>query len=99
MRRPWVTKATPAVGLTTSAPTVLLQNAVTLTAMVSSSVGTPTGTVTFFDGSSATPLGAGSLMNGVATLTVSSLTVGSHSITAVYSGDANFVGGTERVGG
>ncbi len=89
-----VTKATPAVGLTTSAPTVLLQNAVTLTAMVSSSVGTPTGTVTFFDGSSATPLGAGSLMNGVATLTVSSLTVGSHSITAVYSGDANFIGGT-----
>ena len=36
-------------------------------------------------------LGTSNLSSGTASLTTSSLTVGSHSITAVYSGDANFV--------
>jgi hypothetical protein len=67
---------------------VLVQNAIALTATVSSSVGTPTGAVGFFDG--ATPLGSGTLSGGVAAFTTSSLAMGPHSITAVYSGDANF---------
>ena len=53
-------------------------------------VGPPTGSVTFFAG--ATPLGSAPLSNGVASLAVTNLTVGSDSITAVYSGDPNFAG-------
>jgi hypothetical protein len=88
-----VGKAAPAaIGLASSSNPVLVQNAVTLTATVSSAVGSPTGTVTFLDG--ATPLGMGTLTGGVATLTTSGLTVGSHTITAVYGGDGNFVSAT-----
>jgi hypothetical protein len=46
----------------------------------------PTGSVTFFDGT--TSLGSGTLnASGVATFSISSLAVGSHSITASYGGD------------
>ncbi len=65
--------------------------AVTLTAAVSVTspgAGTPTGTVTFSDG--ATVLGTGNVSGGVASLTVSTLSVASHSITAAYGGDAGF---------
>ncbi len=55
--------------------------------------GTPTGTVTFKDGS--TTLGTGTLNgSGVATFATSSLSVGIHSMTAVYGGDSNFPGST-----
>jgi LPXTG-site transpeptidase (sortase) family protein len=55
--------------------------------------GTPTGTVEFFDG--AIRLGTATLnASGQATLTTASLTTGSHTITAAYSGDANFGGST-----
>jgi hypothetical protein len=52
----------------------------------------PTGTVTFLDGS--TQIGSASLVSGIASFTTSSLTVGTHSITAKYSGDANNVAST-----
>jgi hypothetical protein len=87
-----VNQATPAVAIASSANPVLVQNSLTLTATVTSAAGTPTGTVTFLDGS--TPLGTGTLADGVATLTTSSLTVGTHSISAAYSGDQNFVTAT-----
>ncbi|WP_424630519.1 Ig-like domain repeat protein [Bradyrhizobium sp. SYSU BS000235] len=62
---------------------------VTFTATVSSGGGTPTGTVTFKDGDVA--IGSVALAGGgVATFTISSLTTGSHSITAVYGGSASF---------
>jgi hypothetical protein len=48
--------------------------------------------VSFLDGT--TPLGSGTLSGGVATLTTSSLAVGTHSIAAVYSGDGNFAAAT-----
>jgi hypothetical protein len=71
----------------------IIGTAVTLTASVTSTVtGTLTGTVTFQDGASA--LGTGTLSGGTATFTTSGLTAGTHSITAVYSGDANFAGST-----
>ena len=54
-----------------------------------------TGTVQFLDG--ATPLGTVTPANGSAVLTVPSLAVGMHSITAVYSGDANVAGSTSAV--
>jgi hypothetical protein len=51
--------------------------------------GTPSGTVNFFDG--ATLLGSAPLDgSGLASFSVSSLTTGSHAITAVYSGAPNF---------
>ena len=47
----------------------------------------PTGSVSLFDGG--TQIGTGTLAAGIATFTISSLAVGSHSLTAQYSGDAN----------
>ena len=64
--------------------------AVTLTATVSvtSGGGPALGTVTFTDGGN--PIGTGTLASGVATLTTTALVVGSHQLTAVYAGGANF---------
>jgi len=62
-------------------------------AAVAPGVGTPTGTVTFMDGT--TELGTGTLNSSKkATFATASLAEGTHSITAVYSGDSNFNGGT-----
>ena len=61
--------------------------AVTFTATVSSGGGTPTGTITFKDGG--TTLATVPLSGVTASFTTSSLTAGSHSITAVYSGDVS----------
>jgi len=66
---------------------------VTFTATVTAQVnGTPTGTVTFSDGS--TTLGQEPVSAGTATYSSASLAIGSHSITAAYSGDSNFTGNT-----
>jgi hypothetical protein len=75
-------------GLTAAPNPALVQTAVTFTATVSSPVSTPSGSVVFADGGSA--LGTGMLTNGVAAITISTLSAGQHSITAAYSGDANF---------
>jgi uncharacterized membrane protein len=83
-----VNKATPSGSLTTTANPVLLQGVVTFTATVASPIGTPTGSVVFSD--SGTALGPGNLTGGMATLSLSTLATGSHTITATYSGDANF---------
>jgi hypothetical protein len=61
---------------------------VTLTATVSPSAAT--GTVMFYDG--AALLGPGALGSGTATLSLSSLAAGSHSLTASYGGDASYDG-------
>ncbi|HTT33968.1 MAG TPA: Ig-like domain repeat protein [Methylomirabilota bacterium] len=87
-------KASTSTALTSSAnPSSSGQN-VTFTATVSSaSPGTPTGTVTFLDG--ATSLGTSTLnASAQATFSTSSLSLGSHSITAQYGGDANFSSST-----
>src|SRR2546430_1756972 len=55
-------------------------------------VGVPTGNVKFRDGAAA--LGPVKLVNGNASLNVSTLTVGSHSLTAVYNASPNFLGST-----
>jgi hypothetical protein len=86
---------TATASVTSSANPVFVQNAITLAATVSSAAGTPTGTVTFLDGT--TPLGTGTLSGGVATLTLSTLAAGSHSITAAYGGDTNFPAATSGV--
>jgi Bacterial Ig-like domain (group 3) len=83
-----VGQATPTVGLTSTVNPAMATSAVTFTASVASSSGTPTGTVSFLDGT--TLLGAVTLSGGAAAFTTSSLAAGTHTITAVYAGDANF---------
>ncbi|MCX5999366.1 MAG: Ig-like domain-containing protein [Chloroflexi bacterium] len=63
-------------------------NAVTFTATVNATSGTPAGTVAFKDGD--TTLGTATLSSGQATYATATLSVGSHSVTAVYGGDASF---------
>ena len=75
-------------------PTVFGQS-VTFTATVSATppgTGTPTGQVTFYDGTS--PIDTENLINGTASYSTAALAVGGHSITAEYSGDTDFIGGT-----
>jgi hypothetical protein len=96
-----VNVASTSTAVSSSAPSVLGQ-LVTLTATVSitnpgsAAIANPTGTVIFFDG--ATSIGQGTLStNGgltTASFNVSSLTTGSHPITASYSGDSNFLPST-----
>jgi hypothetical protein len=70
--------------------------AVTFTATVAGAHGAPTGTVSFFNGT--TNIGNSNLNDSdVATLTTSTLAEGTRSITATYSGDANFAPGTSPV--
>src|SRR5260370_442319 len=86
-------KAVSSIAVGSSNNPSIIGTAVTFTAAVTSPVtGTLTGTVTFQDG--ATALGMGTLSGGTATFTTSGLTAGTHSITPVYRGDANFAGGT-----
>lgn len=76
----------------------VLDTAWTFTATITPSAGTPalTGTVTFYDGGTAL-LSAVNVSGDVATLTGVMLANNlSHSITAVYSGDANWAGSTSQ---
>jgi Bacterial Ig-like domain (group 3)/MBG domain (YGX type) len=88
-------KATPTIVLSSSINPVMLSKSTTLAATIHSSAGTPSGTITWFD--SASPLGSAPLLNGAASLDVSTLTPGSHSLTVVYSGDTTFGTGASGV--
>ncbi len=68
-------------------------SAMTLTAAVGAAApgsGTPTGTVTFYNGKK--KIGFATLDNGMATLATKKLTLGTHTITVIYGGDADFNG-------
>jgi hypothetical protein len=90
-----VTQIVDAVATTTTlsaSPNPSIVNAtVTFTAIVSPTV--PDGeTVTLLDG--AIPIAAGTTKGSVATLALSTLSVGTHSITAQYAGDSNYLAST-----
>jgi hypothetical protein len=85
-------KANTTTSVTSSANPSQYNQSVTFTATVSSIGGTPTGTVTFKNGSAT--LGAGTLSGGKATFTTSTLTKGSHNITAAYGGATYFIAST-----
>ncbi len=77
----------------TSATQINQGATVTLTAKVQSTAGTPTGTITFYD--NGTTLSSITLdSSGTGTYSTTALPVGSDSITASYSGDANFSAST-----
>ena len=80
-----VNKAVTSTALVSSLNPSGYGSSVTFTATVTG--GSPTGTVAFKDGT--TTLGASSVSSGKATLTLSNLTVGNHSVTAAYGGDTN----------
>ncbi|MGA2620989.1 MAG: Ig-like domain repeat protein [Thermoguttaceae bacterium] len=95
-----VNQANTSVQLTSSASLSVFCQAVTFTATVSPvspGTGTPTGTVSFYDGSAiaAHLLDVETLSGGTATsIPISTLPVGAHTITAVYSGDAKYATST-----
>jgi hypothetical protein len=79
--------------VTSSQPSSVVGEPITLTAAVVATTGTATGTVDFFDG--ATSLGTGTLDGlGHATLQTNAVTLGSHTITAHYDGAGSFVAST-----
>ena len=96
----FVAMAGTSTSLTASTSNSFAGMAVTFTATVNyTGFGPPSGTVTFFDGTTA--LGTAALGQGAganqATFTTSSLSVGSHPITAVYGGSSTFGGSTSPV--
>ncbi len=91
-----VSKASSSVGVTSSANPSVPGQAVTFTATVTAAApgaGTPTGSVTFNDGTTGICTGV-AVTSGQATCPASSLAMGQHSITAVYIGDSDFLGNT-----
>ena len=74
---------------------------VSLTATVTTSSGTPTGSVTFYVGSTAIGTQSVSTSNSTTTasIEISSLRVGTDSVTAVYTGDAVFNSSTSAAYG
>ncbi|MDX6405211.1 MAG: hypothetical protein QOH70_2666, partial [Blastocatellia bacterium] len=83
-----ITNAPTSVGVGSSLNPSMLSQAVTFTATVTSAAGTPTGSVTFKD--AANTLGTIPLNgSGIATINTSLLTIGTHAITADYTGDSN----------
>jgi len=94
-----VNRAATGIALGSSLNAAVAGQAVTFTAAVfpvAPGGGTPTGTVTFKDG--AAVLGTVAIgPTGVAQFTTSFATAGGHAITAVYSGDPNFVDSSQTI--
>jgi hypothetical protein len=86
-----VNKANTSISLGANVEPSVCGQAVIFTAAVSASAGTPSGTVTFKNGG--VTVGTGLLNASIqATLTLTNLAVGSHTLTAEYAGDINFNG-------
>jgi hypothetical protein len=83
-----VIPVTPSLGLTASPNPAFAMNPVTLTATIAAFATPPTGTITFYDGT--TQIGTGTVAAGSATYTVTTLAGGTHSIAAAYSGDSSY---------
>ncbi|WP_169746997.1 Ig-like domain repeat protein [Edaphobacter aggregans] len=86
----------PRVTISSSANPTPGGSIIIFTAQVTGNCNVPTGTITFYDGSTA--IGAAALnSSATAALTTSLLVVGQHNITAQYSGDFNFESNTSDV--
>jgi Bacterial Ig-like domain (group 3) len=88
-----VNRAATTVAITSSTLSSVRGQSVALTATISPLApggGTPTGTVTFFDGNVPISSNLNVKSAGKAILSTTGLSVGTHTITAMYSGDTNF---------
>jgi CSLREA domain-containing protein len=87
-----ITQAATKTSLSVSSVSITPGQSVTLTAQVASAtIGTPTGNVQFYDGS--TLLGTSVLSDGSSSYSTGALSPGvTHTLTAVYMGDSNFTG-------
>ena len=83
------------VSVATSNASVPESTAVTFTATVSGTPGTPTGTVTFL--ANGAVIGSAPIGGGQAAFTTSSLAIGTYTITAQYSGDFSFSASSSTV--
>ncbi len=94
--RQLLTGSPTSVGVFSDTNTAILSQQVGLTAVVNSASGTPTGTVTFYAGS--TSLGTANVNSEGARiwriLFATNLPLGTDDVTAVYSGDGTFAGST-----
>ena len=94
-----VIKADTSTHIVSSHAPSVIGDTVTFTATVTAvapATGVPTGNVEFYNG--AVLLGTHALNGlGVATFTISTLTIGDHTITARYDGDANFNGSSDAM--
>jgi Bacterial Ig-like domain (group 3) len=77
---------------TATTPRVTPTSVSATVSVIAPGAGSPTGTVTFSDGS--TVLGTGDVTNGVATVTTTLTPGAAHHIAALYSGDDNDLGST-----
>jgi hypothetical protein len=84
----------PSITLSDSSSVISQGSTETLSVTVAGNGATPTGSVTFYGGS--TVLGTGTLTSGVATLSTTTLPGGANNITAAYSGDGNYSAGTSN---
>jgi hypothetical protein len=87
-----VTRAVTTTSVVLSSGSVTVGDSATATATVSASGITPAGSVEFFDGTSS--LGTATLSGGSAMVVVTAPVVGTHSVTAVYAGNADAVEST-----
>jgi len=91
-----VNQAATKLGLFSSAISSVFNQAVTFTATIAPQFGgAATGTIIFKDGN--TSIGSSVVNGNSASLMTAGLTVGTHSATAVYSGDANVTGSSSAV--
>ena len=90
-----IAQAPTTTTLAASSGTPVSGTSVTLTATVASATsGSPAGTVNFYNGAVLLNSTPASLNGGIATLTLSTLPLGADSITAVYSGNTDFLTST-----
>ncbi|SFS04260.1 Beta-propeller repeat-containing protein [Granulicella pectinivorans] len=81
-----------ATGTSFQSPTGQVQLGTSITLVTATAPSTATGNVNFFEGSKA--LGSAPLVNGGASLTNQTFSLGTHTITAVYTGDINYAEST-----
>ena len=93
---PTITATSLVSSLNPSSPGQTVTFTATVTPQYEFGKSTPTGSVNFFDGK--TGLGHAVLnSSGIAMLSTSALSIGTHSITARYNGDPNFLSSTSQV--
>lgn len=89
-----VVKATPTLSIAAAGAQLAVGQSDTFTGTVNAVTGlaAPTGTLTFYDGSTA--IGTATISNNIASLSVSTLALGTHTIKFTYNGDATYTSAT-----